>query len=177
MVKSFDSKDAIDEVVRSVQKVALDPQLEDSSKAWTQAIKISIGRLGQEYGFPVACSGYSGAQWGEWHYDLCWLDYQRNSPDDGLHDEENHLLGLPLALECEWGNLSYVWEDFQKLLVSRALLKVMVFQEDSKNSVCQITEYLKRCISSYSESDFDGSYVLLGYVDGRFREAIIPDAD
>ena len=36
---------------------------------------------------------------------------------------------MPLVAEIEWGNSGDVWDDFQKLLVARADVRVMIFDE------------------------------------------------
>ena len=59
----------------------------------------------------------------EWLYDFsCWLE--------GSTPEES-FLGLPIAVECEWLNWSEVCDDFDKLVQSRAGLRVMIFQRES----------------------------------------------
>lgn len=58
-------------------------------------------------------------------FDLAWI-VQRRNPKAG---EAALTVGLPLVLECEWLSWSNIWDDFDKLLLPRAGLRVMIFQK------------------------------------------------
>ena len=118
---------------------------------WTPNIIRLIGcigkEIGKEKGFEVYSKfhrhSYSVAKgWqridedkkkkgdkGEWGYDLCWVE-------EGDKTETLPLTkSLPLALECEWDNYDNIKKyrseiefDFEKLLRSRASLRVMIFE-------------------------------------------------
>ena len=70
--------------------------------------------LGSGLGFSVCASNVDSADWGEWLYDVSWLHGKR------------WLRSVPMVAECEWGNFGDIEDDFQKLLVPRASLRVMV---------------------------------------------------
>ena len=53
---------------------------------------------------------------GEWLYDVTWCD----------SDRDGWLRSIPMVAEGEWGNLGDIDDDFQKLLVARAKIRVMV---------------------------------------------------
>ena len=87
---------------------------------WTSGVIRRIGCIGEQERFEV----YSTFHSKERLYDLCWVE-----KDGGLTKS------LPLALECEWdhfGNINRyrreIEYDFEKLLWSCALLRVMIFE-------------------------------------------------
>ena len=95
-------------------------------------------------------------------YDVCWLRY----------DKEWHLLEATLLAEIEWGRRREIDEDFQKLLLGRARLKLMAFggqSEDNKAIVEGLAEHLVR----WQGQSFDVPevYLLAGYggLEDRFR--------
>ena len=63
---------------------------------------------------------HGGKIGGEWLYDFTCLEYKHN--DDG-----GWLKGIPVVAECEWGNKDCIGDDFQKLLLARADVRVMIF--------------------------------------------------
>lgn len=116
--------------------------------------------LGTWANFRVAQQYRNG---GEWLYDCCWLDYQ-----------DDVLLEIPMAAECEWGPIDEIRDDFQKLLVSRAQVRVMICaawciadDQQGQATAQQISDWVR---------DFKGTregdrYVLAAYEkqDNRFR--------
>ncbi len=77
---------------------------------WTENVKRRIGCVSIGEGFEV----YSTLHNKERFYDLCWVEKDGN---------------MPLALECEWAdNRNEIKYDFDKLLRSRASLRVMIFE-------------------------------------------------
>ena len=71
--------------------------------------------------------------YGEWLYDVTWLKYERQR--DGLEWPATALIEAPLVAECEWGrgkNLEYIVEDFEKLLLARADVRLMIFDGNHK---------------------------------------------
>jgi|GEM_PF-112147 len=83
---------------------------------WTKAIREVFERLATAHGYDHAPS----LAHGEWLYDHVWY---RAADFHGVE----RTLSVPLVMECEWHNgLSAVAEDFDKLLVANADLRVMV---------------------------------------------------
>ena len=95
---------------------------------WTQTVLTTLCKLGQGLGYTTwatsrrpyripseCCDG------DEWLYDVCWLQYPSDDP--------NHtwLISVPMVAECEWGNLGDIEQDFSKLLLARATVRVMVY--------------------------------------------------
>ena len=128
---------------------------------WNEGVKQELVRRGRENGYRTCASGIPDdapaacqPDWCEWLYDLVWLD----APDQMFAVNR-----LPLVAEIEWGNEGDVWDDFQKLLVARADVRVMVFDERRG-----LVERLTRQIELFTESVAGDRYLLASYVDYRF---------
>jgi len=128
--------------------------------AWTQLILQKIGHLGTKKGLYVCTKQgmYPEANYGEWLFDLCWLEYAEGP------FEQVPLISVPLALECEWQiGISHIKHDFEKLLLTNANLKVMIFQQetlaDAKETCAKLREWIERFGPSSS-----GRYLLCCYV-------------
>ena len=76
---------------------------------------------------------------GEWLYDLTCL----------IYDGDGYLNHIPLVAECEWGNQDQVYDDFQKLLLARADVRVMVFDsrqwEPDEDKFAELENYIRKC--------------------------------
>ncbi len=86
-----------------------------STREWTRRVINALIQLGTGRGYtpypnPQLCEG-------EWLYDVIWVRM----------NEQNRVISVPLVAEIEWGNPGDVWDDFQKLLVARAGVRVMIF--------------------------------------------------
>ena len=89
---------------------------------WTRGVSTELCRAGKELDLSVWASrvDQKHKDGGEWLFDVTWLEYG---------SELNSIPGLqsiPMAAECEWGDWGAITDDFQKLLVSRADVRVMV---------------------------------------------------
>ncbi len=145
----------------------------------TRLIKVELIKLGHELGFRVYANGLIDTDLEEvkhnfvnreWLYDLHWYtdvkDYMPNS--------------LPLVMECEWDNkrpkdksnssYSAVKFDFQKLIVSNASLRLMIFGA-RQNELNQLGEYFEEAINSY-ENLLPNSKFLFVSFDNRRRKAM-----
>ena len=85
---------------------------------WTNEINEMLCKLGHDFGYQV---GAKGVDWsfGEWLYDVTWLEYSG--------DYQRSLLDVHLVAECEWGNWRSIKSDFEKLLLARARLRLMIY--------------------------------------------------
>ena len=90
---------------------------------------------------------------GEWLYDITWCKY------------ENKLLkSVPVVAECEWGDLPQIKDDFEKLLLARAAVRVMVFDGMyCKNGAEAIANKLCSWVGSFEGSRKGDTYLLVGY--------------
>ena len=96
---------------------------------------------------------------GEWMCDVVWWDTYR--------DPDQLLRSIPLAAECEWGNEEAIWHDFQKLLIIRASVRVLIFCAKSRCEALKLQEELEcqiRCFESSQEGD---RYLFASYVDSE----------
>ena len=86
----------------------------------------------------------------EWLYDLHWYTES---------DSEPYMpIALPLIVECEWNpkrnedsknSYSGIKYDFQKLLVSNADLRLMIFSVKKESEISELNDYFDRAINSY----------------------------
>ena len=128
---------------------------------WTRSVKKELVRSGRENGYRTCASGIPDnapaacrPDWGEWLYDVVWLD----APDQGFS-----VNSVPLVAEVEWGNEGEVWDDFQKLLVARAHVRVMIFDEHPG-----LVERLTQKIERFTGSATGDRYLLASYSEYRF---------
>ncbi|SLN30887.1 hypothetical protein [Oceanibacterium hippocampi] len=165
-----DIGDFIDAIRRALEGVARDAQQSGSGFEWTSEVKRAV----REIVDPAApCDGEntSGSRYsvyghkrekadctGEWLFDLCWLDYVA-VPDDEKSCKK-YLRAMPLAMESEFGGPEEVCDDFGKLLVARAALKVMVFSDKNQANTGSRFGAMRRQIKAFEGIGPDGEYLL-----------------
>jgi hypothetical protein len=124
-----------------------------TDREWTTQIKEDIGSLGVAHGWAVCTSGFEGRFECEWLYDLIWY---RSNPD-------NHLADVYLVLESEWGiKQSDIKYDFEKLLLAKATLKVMVFQAYDQD-ISGVFSLLERGIRTFQKHSANETYIFAGF--------------
>ena len=87
---------------------------------WTKEIKTRLCRIGKEKLGYYTCASQVDKKFvdhGEWLFDVAWLDWEK---------KDKKLKSVPLVVESEWGDLDHIRDDFQKLLVARADIRLMV---------------------------------------------------
>ena len=122
--------------------------LQNSGREWTKAIKTMLCELGHEFGYQVGAGGLNFG-YGEWLYDVTWLEYSRGY-EPGL---QNQLIDAHLVAECEFGKPTAIKDDFEKLLLARATVRLMIYDGNYDSGSEAIAERLAGYIS-----DFKGSY-------------------
>ena len=87
---------------------------------WTHGVHTALAKAGKHFGYRVAASKVPDCDrdWGEWLYDVTWFDRWMT---------EGMPWSVPMVAECEWGNVGDIQDDFGKLLIARAALRVMVY--------------------------------------------------
>ena len=95
----------------------------------------------------------------EWMCDVVWWDSYR--------DGDQLLRSIPLAAECEWGNEEAIWHDFQKLLIIRASVRVMIFRAKSRCEASKLQKKLERQIRCFVSSQEGDRYLFASYVDSE----------
>lgn len=129
-----------------------------SNTKWTTRIKSGIGQIGLEAGLLATASGYPTPKDREWLYDLIWF---QNSP-------EKHLERLVMALESEWSrDPDEILYDFEKLLVARAPLKVMIFQDNGEN-LDALWQMFEKSMQTYAHHDPTELYVWAAFQETRY---------
>ena len=88
--------------------------------------------------------------YGEWLFDALWY----------LENKDEYMLSVPLVAECEWGRGTDVMEDFHKLLVARADVRVMVWEAGRTGyRGMNVLKEMKKCIKKFNAAE-DDTYLL-----------------
>ena len=90
--------------------------------------------------------------YGEWLYGVTWLDYEKSGSGE--------LADAPLAAECEWGNEGDIEDDFKKLLLARAGIRLMIFNGFHEAGSKEIAERLARKIREFNGSRAEDAWLL-----------------
>ena len=158
---------SVDEMIHQILKAIdeLEGEIDRdqwTDERWTRKIKSALCKVGKRNRYSVCASSVdTDKDHGEWLYDVCWLKYGEN---DG--DEHVWLRCMPMAAECEWGNLGDIEDDFSKLLLARATLRVMVcnsgrLSDDSEGRVT--AERLQQWVREFARSQVGDTYLLIIY--------------
>ena len=99
------------------------------------------------------------ADGGEWLYDVLCLRYTR----------KGWLRRVVMVAECEWGNQDQIWYDFEKLLVARADLRVMVFDGRVKPGYPEIFQTFNRYIQKHKHSDRRDAWLFAAWTPERWQ--------
>lgn len=136
--------------------------------AWTAEVMEAIGGLTAAH-CPESICAYKGSPptefytGGEWMFDLVWLAQQAPGPK-----EYARTVGLPLALECEWRGWRDVWDDFDKLLLVRAGLRVFIFTQDPA-APHDWADILFNRARAFSDADRSDAWLLCGWTKNGFE--------
>ncbi len=117
---------------------------------WTEAVLTKLCRIGRSFDYKVyANTNYvpkTESDDGEWLYDVTWLKYEKNG-----HGE---LIEAPLVAECEWGDTRRIEDDFEKLLLARARVRVMIIDGGDK---CRSEKIANLLAGKVRKFKFNGS--------------------
>ena len=105
-------------VVRAIEGIELERLVTGGDPDWTCEVLTALCTAGRECGFHTRAE--TGADQGEWLWDCIWLD--RDADRKG-----NPIRCVPMVAECEWQAGAAIFDDFDKLLVATAPLRVFVF--------------------------------------------------
>ncbi len=114
------------EIIREVQNGLNNIKIARGAtpEMWTKEVKTELCKIGKRLRYYVAARSNEVARAhrdrGEWLYDVTWLVYEGDC-DDRL------LVDAPLVAECEWGCLGEIYYDFNKLLLARSGVRLMIF--------------------------------------------------
>ena len=94
----------------------------------------------------------------EWLYDVTCLKY----------DDDGYLTRVVLAAECEWGPENAIYYDFEKLLLVRADLRVMIFdghrQPGYEALFAVFAQYIGRC----TQTEIGDEWLFAAWTEDRF---------
>lgn len=123
---------------------------------WTRQVKNALIRLGIAHQYiPYPHCGRS-----EFLYDVTWL-----RTTDGTAD--GRITQVPLVAEIEWGDKGDVWYDFQKLLVARAGVRVMIFDDREGQLLAELRDHIRH----YAHGG--DRYLLARYIDREDRFEVV----
>ena len=85
-----------------------------------------------------------------------------------------YLRWAPLIAESEWGTMQEVFDDFEKLLVARAGVRVLVFdlRRNWKTMDRAATE-LSRSVTAFDATDCGDAYLLTGWTPSGFEYLVL----
>ena len=137
---------------------------------WPQAVKTALCKAGREAFKDSAervklfASGVDdAADGGEWLCDVTWL----------LYDAESYIRCIPLVAQAQWLGRRSVQDDFQKLLLARAELRVMVFDRNYWDSSEQAMAELAPHVTACERTEPDDIYLLAGWTLQAFEYCLI----
>ena len=122
---------------------------------WTKAVKTELCRIGRDsFGCKVYAAGVprNKRDGGEWLYDVTWLEYEEGG--------DGELTDLHLAAECEWGEDQDIEDDFEKLLLARAGVRVMIIDGGVKPDSQKIADWLAGKVRKFNGSRADDAWLL-----------------
>src|SRR5438067_1607209 len=141
----------LDEVANSIPAEAKT----DEPKEWTRAVKQVLCRMASEVYEPYACTEWKGKKLHEFLLDAIWYE---KSPG----------MGILLAVESEWGvdsrsgpRESQIIDDFEKLMVIKAPVKLMIYESKDKEQNDLIMKRIAEYLSRYSQHVEGETYCLL----------------
>ena len=105
----------------------------------------------------------------EWLFDLHWYTEQEEV-NEGEDIPYFSVERLPLAVECEWnlnkkkgvfrGEIKY---DFQKLVVTNAELRLMIFQIKDVDDLVKLGNYFENVIKSYKHIENNAQFLFVAF--------------
>ena len=158
------------EIMRAVRDGLDNLEIDDPKgpTEWTKAVKTKLCEIGREFCFEVGARKNEVEEayrdFGEWLYDVTWLEYERER--DGLKWPATALIEAHLVAECEWGtgeDLEYIIEDFEKLLQARAGFRLMIFTGSSQTKSEEIAERLARKVREFKGSRAEDAWLLAAW--------------
>ncbi len=150
--------DLASKIKEALDKLREEPDRRDWRNArWTQEILDAIVKLARDAGQEAYVSRKykTEAHGNEWLYDLTWLEYST---------QERRLTRAVAVLESEWSRShNDIFYDFQKLLLARADLRVMVFQVYNMDQWHKVVKQFVSEIQDFEQSQANDRYLFSGW--------------
>ena len=144
-------------------KEGLDSLKSNPIDGWTKTVLTKLCEIGQGLGFKVSANGgkldKAKRDWGAWFYDLTWLKY----------NDAGRVVAVPFVAECEWGRPEGINDDFDRLLLARARVRLTIYEGSRKcgsNRAKQVTELARR-IRELTDSRAEDAWLQAIYEDNR----------
>lgn len=163
----------IQEILKNFDQLVENKQHEAknwTTQEWTTEVKTALCKAGQELGCLVWANGVDKqyTEGGEYLYDVSCLKYNKT----------NLLKSAPIVAECEWGTRGAVKDDFEKTLLARATVRVMVFDGmRCENGTEAFASEICGWVGAFEGNQKGDTYLLVGYerdeISWRFRYFII----
>ena len=147
------------EIMRAVQKslnsLEIDADADDGE--WGPVIATKLCDLGRKFGCKVGASKVAEANRDrpEWLYDVTWLEYER--------ERDDLLIDAALVAECEWGNFRKIVYDFEKLLLARAGVRLMIFNGFTESGSKEIAEQLAERVREFNGGSAEDAWLLAAW--------------
>ena len=140
------------------------------SGPWTKEILTTLCKLGKELKYKPWAAGRKPNRvpnkYGNGYeklYDASWWKL----------DDCGRIISFPMVAESEWGDLKKIEEDFQKLLLARAKVRVMVYYAKGlQRARCDWNQKYKdrlcELVGAFNGTEGD-TYLLVAYFDDEER--------
>ena len=145
-----------EQIMRAVREGldSLELTTSDGNAVWTKVIATKLCEIGQGFGFQVGAKvDKEKRNWGEWLYDVTWLEY----------DEDGRVVTAPLVAECEWDKLEEITDDFDKLLLARACVRLMIYEGTYGAGSKWIAEQLATRVRKFKSSTDEDTWLLAAW--------------
>ncbi|MGR2665793.1 hypothetical protein [Vibrio campbellii] len=137
----------VNEIQQILDQIVLDSARNQwGDTEWTREIKSRLCLFGKDKRYWVYATS-EHADGSEWLYDVTWLTFSGD-----------RLLNTELVLECEW-DVNGIDFDFQKLLLAKSEIKVMIFQQKSAIAAQAKIEDLIEQVIKYSKTTSNEMYL------------------
>ena len=126
---------------------------------WGREVKTELCKIGKGLDYSVYASRVDEIHrdGGEWLYDVTWLEYKLDCDDESLVD-------VHLVAECEWKGLGEIYHDFEKLLLARSGVRLMIFTSWRKHGGPRgIAERLARKVRQFKRSRSEDAWLLVAW--------------
>lgn len=151
-----------------------------NAATWTRAVKSAVRRAvvvvaGHAPGLCICAHGLEERDnvqdfdhQREWLFDIACLQYAGQHIEKDINYFDRPLKKVLLVGECEWGRERMIHNDFEKLLLARADMKLMVYDgeqmpEENKFSV------LRNFVSRFGHTHADDAYLFVARAGNHFQ--------
>lgn len=143
----MDASALVCKIVVEFKKIEHDDPQPNGKREWTEKVLTTLCELGRR----LCYTAWATNNPKKWLYDVSWSK---------CHKKHGRLLSVPMVAECEWGKEEDIGYDFEKLLLARAAVRVMVYGwKDTK----RINEDFLKSVRAFQGASED-TYLLIAFV-------------